>query len=87
MLLIFAISQNLLQETFDGYPNLHSAEIITCKLYIHPIWIMVKLGIKINLKQNALSGSKLLSRDSGLQIPYETHMNMCPQATMNDCKH
>ena len=45
---------------------------------------MLKLGIKINPKLNALSGFKLLSRDSGSQIPYKIHMRMFPQATTRD---
>ena len=40
----------------------------------------LKLGIKINPKQNALSGFKLLSRDSGSPISFEIHMTMFPQA-------
>ena len=75
-----------MHETIDGYPHLYSAEIETCKLSLHPIWPLLKLGIKLNLKQNALSWFKLLSCDSGLQIPYEIHMSMCPQATTHDCK-
>ena len=47
---------------------------------------MLKLGIKINPKQNALSGFKLFSRDSGSHIPYKTHMIMFPQAITCDCK-
>ena len=45
-----------------------------------------KMGIKINLKQNALSWFKLLSRDSGSHIPCEIHMSMLSQATTRECK-
>ena len=78
MLLFFVISLNLLHETFDEYPHLYSAEIETCKLSLHPIWLLLKLGIKLNLKQNALSWFKLLSSDSGLQIPYEMPFALIP---------
>ena len=47
---------------------------------------MLKSGIKINPKQNALSKFKLLSRVSVSHIPYEIHMHIIPQATTRDCK-
>ena len=47
---------------------------------------VLKFGIKVNPKQNALSGFKLLSRDSGSHIPYEMHVRMFPQATSRDFK-
>ena len=47
---------------------------------------MLKLGLKINPKQNALSGFKLLSRGSWSHIPFEIHMHMFPRAPTRDCK-
>ena len=44
---------------------------------------MLKLGIKFNLKENVLSGFKLLSRDS---VSYEIQMRMYQQAPTRDCK-
>ena len=69
MLLIFAISHNLLHETFDGYPHLYSAEIETCKLALHPIWLLLKLGIKLNLKQIDYLGSNSCHVTVGYKFP------------------
>ena len=40
---------------------------------------MLKLGIKTNPKQNALSGFNFLLRDSGSNIAYEIHIYVFPQ--------
>ena len=47
---------------------------------------MLKLDIKINLKENVLSWFKLLSYNSVSHIPYEIHKRMFPQAPTRDCK-
>ena len=75
MCLILQISQALLHEMFDEWPYLNSPKFKICKLSHHPIRLVLKLGTKINPKQNALSGFKLLSRDSGSHIPYKNTYN------------
>ena len=47
---------------------------------------MLNLGIKVDPKQNGLSGFKLLSRDSESHVSYEIQMDMLPQAATRDCK-
>ena len=86
MRLIIQISQALPYEMFDGYPYLKRTEITLCKLSQHPLRLVLQLGIKMNLKQNALHGFKLLPHDSGSHITYEIHMSMFPQATTRNCK-
>ena len=68
------------------YPYLKNPEIKICKLCQHPILFVLKSGIKINPKQNVLSGFKLLSRDSVPHISYEIHVRMFSHATTYGCK-
>ena len=58
---------------FDGYAYLNSQAIKICKLSEHPIRLVLNLGIKLIPKHNALSGFKLLSRESGSHIPYKIY--------------
>ena len=46
---------------------------------------MTRAKLGTNPKQNALSGFKLLSRDSGSRVPYEIHVRML-LSTTRDCK-
>ena len=73
MRLVFRISQAFLREKFDRYPYMNSPEIKSGKLCQHPIRFVLKSGIKMNPKHNALSGFKLLSLDSVSHIPYKIH--------------
>ena len=72
MRLIVQILQALLDEMFDGQPYLHRPEIKKYVSYLNiPYDSCYFFGIKIYPKQNVLSGSKLLSRDS------ESHIFLC----------
>ena len=61
-------------------------EIKICQLSKHLLSIMQKSGIKIKPNQNALSGFKLMRRDSLSHIYYKIHVCMFPQVATRDCK-